>query len=620
MTRKLLLTVATFALTSILAMSQLNRLNLEENLKNSFSATVEQQSGVIINNNPMQKAPAADTQIFFEDFEDFNTTTMLPAGWETTDNLSGAMSVSNIYESTRGSIAAFSGDYALSSMYDDEKARDGWAFAPALELEAGTTYHFGVYALCMGYQSLVDEWEMTIGNAKTPEAQTNVIMDYTGDNAITNSKWELCTGTFTPETSGTYYLAIHHCTQQIGVNIVMWDYLQVDSDHVKILPKGVLFSKGGLWSLDGHTQDEEGNVLPYRAYLSDGDQMQYGCAGSNIETLMWDFGPYATADNVEGAQPIVTYNFPENEDQFYNDVVLVMMNGDGEAYAMREFFIDRIGNNSTFTDFVSNIRPEDGFYKYTSGSNYDAVSGLNTGYTRMAERYILPDDVTVSVPGGYLIPVHYNMSVINRNKEFTIRVLSADENDMPGEAVFSKNFKFSEVFGTQSFEYTMLAIFDFGEDVKVTGTFFIEFEFPSLSISSNNTLFLATSSARPFANDHSSFYYNEMATQGTIAGWNSSTQMFGAGVSTAIYPLVTFQDKAGVDAPQHVSECTVFANGRDINVVNAQAGSSIVVTDLAGRIVLQATADDFKTVINSELNAGIYIVTVNGTSTKIAIR
>ncbi len=617
MTKKLLLSAVTLAITAGMATAALHpvQLNNAEFLKKNFSAANEQASVLAA---PIKKAPAADTQVFFEDFEE-PTQAGLPQGWITTDNLESAMTVTDIASATSGYYNAFSGINGLTSMYDDNNSRDGWVISTGITLEANQTYHFGIYAFCMGYGNVIDEWELTIGDAQTADSQTTVIIDHTGSNATQDATWTLFTGTFTPTTAGTYYIGIHHCTQALGGNIAMWDYLQVDSDHIKIFPEGSMFSKGGLWSMDGHTQDENGNIGSFRAYLYEGEQLQYGCTGKNIESLFWEFGQYGTADNAEAAQPIVTYSLPANTDEVYNDVLLAMINSDGESYAMREFYINRINNNTTFSDFVGNIRPEDGFYVFTSGGNYDALSGLNSYYTRMAERYLLPADATVAVSGGYIIPINYNLSVINRKKEFTVRVLGADANNNPGEVLYSQNYKFEDVFGTQGFQGAAIAGFIFDNYVTVKGTFFIEFEFPEISVSSNNRLFFATSNARLLPDDYSTYFYNATATSGVEAGWYNSIDYCEAGISTAIFPLVTFEDKAAVSVtPQN--DYTVYANGNQINVVNAETGSNVIVTDIAGRVVLEAEVNNFKTTIDTNLNAGIYIVTVNGESTKVVIR
>ena len=624
MIKKLLLGIVAVALSSSVAMAEMRPIHLTNNGLVRKDLSQLQSQGIKLGRQATVKAPAAeDTEIFFEDFETFNSETMVPHGWDVVDNtVDGGVFCANILESSSGYISAFSGEFGLASMFSDESHRDGWAIATGVQLEANHTYHFGIYAFCQGYNSVVDEWQVTIGNAQTVEAQTNIVIDCTGVNAKTDNKWTLYTGTFTPTVSGTYYPAIHHCTTAKGGNLCLWDYMQIDSDHVKILPQGSMFSIGGLWSMDGHTQDEEGNIDVYRLYIQNGDSIKYGCYASNCESVSWDFGKYATTPNNDAAQPVVTFDFAKaKSDEVYNDVYLTMKNQDGEAYAIREFFINRLNNETAHTDFVGNFCPEDGFYLFSGGGSYDALSGLNSNYYRFAERYSLPENVTASVSGAYMIPLRYTISIVNKNKEFAVKVLLADENNMPGEEVYSEKFKIGDVFGTASFQSAVLVGLAFSETVDVKGTFFLEFEFPEgIKIGSNNHLFFATSNVRAFPEGNTAFYYNAVGTADMPSGWMDAIQYYKAGgVSTAIFPLVTFNDNAAVVAPK-VSDCTVYANGSEITVVNAPQGSEIVVADIAGRVVLTERANNLKTNINSGLNAGIYIVTVNGQSTKVAIR
>lgn len=626
MIKKLLISAVASAFVCSTALATLQPVQLmnKKPIREVFNSSTEETFNSIKQQKPVLKTTASDTEIYFEDFEVFEGETLMPYDWIAIDEtLDGGVYCTNVLESTQGYFGAFSGDNCLSSMFNDEAPRNGWAISSGVELEAGHTYHFGIYAFCMGYNGVADEWRLTIGNAQTVAAQTNVIIDKTGANATFDTNWTLCTGTFTPTEKGVYYVGINHCTPVAGVNIALWDYLQIDSDHVRIYPDGAMFSVGGLWSLDGHTMDENGNVDIYRLYIAEGDSLKYGYTATNCESVEWDFGSYAVTPDLTAERPIVKYDFSKaKSDEIYNDVFLTMINADGSTDALREFFVNRINHKSDFTDFVGNFCPEDGFYKYTApgGSDYDALSGINSNYTRIAECFRLPENTSVTIAGAYVIPVQYTISIINKNKEFTARILKADENGLPGEAVYSQNFKFSEVFGSSNFEGTALAAVEFSQEIDVQGTFFFEFEFPSgLKIGSNNNIFFATNRGHIYSSGNTTYYYNEVGTTDRPTGWLKALNYYGASISTAIYPLVTFNGDAAVSNLQ-VNKCTVYANGNEVSVVNAPYGSDIIITDIAGRIVMSEKSDNIKTNIQTGLNAGIYIVTVNGESTKIAIR
>lgn len=612
MTKKLLFSLVAIAIAANVAIAQVATPML---LQAKTSAPSKQHNRTMV-----QKAPMADdTQVLLEDFEQLNQDNMMPEGWVVVDALQG-VNCANIAESTQGQFGAFSEDYGLTSMYDDENSRDAWAIAPAITLEAGQTYHVGIYAFCMGYASTTDEWQLTVGTSQSVEAQTTVVIDHTGSNATRDSEWILCTGTFTPATTGSYYLAIHHCTQATGGNMAMWDYLQVDSDHIRFMPEGFFRSKGGLWSLDQFMADANGNYLMPRVYTYEGEQFEFSYYAENCESVMWDFGSYGNPSESDEASPIISYDLGEGKDEVATENVLIMMNEDGEAYSIREFYINRVHNEKAFFDFVGNFKPEDNLYTLSDNGTNEALCGLNSSYRRIAERFDRPADSKITVAGFYLVFGNYKMSPVHINKTYTARILQADANGMPGNVLFSKEYKFSETMGKDEISsgYLALAPVVFESEVEVTGSFFIELELPEITPSSNNRLFIAHCYDRE-NDDCSTYYYNSTDIAGKPAGWYNAYDFYGRNICCGIYPNVLFNDKTAVIAPS-MAACTVYANGSELNVVNAKLGSKIVVTDIAGRVVLTATANNLKTTINTGLNEGIYIVTVDGVSTKISIR
>ena len=614
MTKKLLLSMLSFALVANVAMAAFPNATVK-GMERNFRPVMEQTDAV-----KMQKAAKADdTQVFLEDFEESDEIGT-PVNWVIYDEYKDedgnpAMFTIPIYQATSGGADAFSGYYGLASMYDSNNTRDAWAIAPGVELTAGVTYHFGIYSLCQGYNGAIDEWELTIGDAQTIDAQTTVVIDRKGANAVTDLSWTLCQGTFTPETTGTYYPAIHHCTSVKDVNICLWDYFQIDSDHIKIFPEGYLYSTGGLWNLDQFMADADGYALTPSTYIPNNSTLQYGCIGANIESIAWDFGAYGTADDIESATPIVTYALAE-EDSVCDDALLIMSNSDGDEYYMRTFNIKKTDSEMGYFDIVGNIKPEDGLFapSIDEENPYAAVAGLSTFWTRFAECFERPADATTAVYGIAPLYVYYKMSIVNKSKEFTVRILKADENGMPGEAVHSQNYKFSDYFDTNQGGLG-IATMSFPEPVYVTGTFFIEMEMPEITPSSSNC-FMLPLSTREYHVDNTLYVFNE-----SKKAWSSTYEEFGSHVSmcSGMYVAAEFAEFAGVNKVV-TSNYQIYFDGENINVVGAAAGDAIVVTDIAGRTIANTVANDVKTTVNGSFNAGIYLVTINGQTQKIVIR
>ena len=608
MTKKVLFSLATLALSANIAMAAVAPIQLAHLASNRQVA--------------MQKTVAnEDSQILFEDFEQINTTTMMPEGWVTADAATNIKCAQPAAE-TGGQLQAFSGDYALVSMYDDESGRDAWAISTAMELEAGVTYHFGVYSLCMGYMSIIDEWEMTIGTAQTADAQTTTVIDCKGSNATKEGEWTLHTGTFTPATAGTYYIAIHHCTAEAGGNICMWDEIQVDSDHIRIMPEGYMMSKGGLWSIDQFLADDQGYRLVPRVYTYDGEVFEYGYNATNCESVLWDFGFYGSTDDDTAAKPSVTFELPEDDNEVYNEDLLILINEDGETAVLREYYMNRIHNTDAYGDCVGNFKPEENLYTSSTAENatYDALCGLSETYNRIAERFDRPADAKTLIAGSYILFGNYKISPVHASKNITARIVKADANGMPGEVVYSKEMKIKDVFGTSEIPAGSLSLgaLVLEDEIEVQGTFFFEIEFPEITPSSNNRLFIAHSNIRENG-DCTTYFYNNIDLANKPQGWYTATDFCGKDICCGIYPNVYFNDNTAVKSPS-VATWNVFTNGSELNIVNARENADIVITDIAGRIVLTAQAQAIKTTIETNLNAGVYIVTIDGVSTKVVIR
>lgn len=561
------------------------------------------------------RAPAATQSLVYS--EDFESTSTTPDGWiivDASSTVSFPMSCGGLQ-----GLDAYSGTYYLISGYDPSAARDAWAISGGVKLEGGTTYYVGICAYTPGYNNSKDEWKLTVGTAQAQSAQTTVVIDKTGSNAEVTDDWKVYTGTFTPSVSGTYYWGINHCTSVADVNAVAFDLLQVDTEGIKVLPRGSMYSIGGLWSLDGFMTDENGQQYIPTVYLNSNSSLEYGYVAEDCESVEWDFGENAENSTSTVANPVVKYTFPE--DSIYNDVILLMKNAAGESYAMRGFNAKNLSSSLEYSDFVGNFKPEDSFSLYSaSSSGYDFVFGLQSDFTKMAELYELPEGVKTDLYGFYVIAYYYNMTALNRIKNITVSVYAVDENGLPGETLYSTTARISDVFGTSAFASLGLVPFVFDAPVTTTGSFFIGIEFPAITPSSSNYLALVTTSSRVQA-DNSMYFYNDVDLEGYPMGWYGASEIYGGlNTSAAIFALIQYQT-SGVKTSKIDNNSIVYANGKELNIINAAVGSSVTVTDVAGRTVWAGkVTNGVKSTVETNLSRGIYIVTVDGKSTKVAIR
>jgi M6 family metalloprotease-like protein/uncharacterized repeat protein (TIGR02543 family) len=123
-------------------------------------------------------------------------------GWSTYDANGGGN-----WSYSTSTLAPNSPDHGLHAryFYNATVAADDWLFSPGFTLQAGVTYairfNHGAYSAINP-----EKIGVHIGNAQTVGAMTTQVFD---NNNIINLTWQQGNGTFTPTSSGTYYVGFH---------------------------------------------------------------------------------------------------------------------------------------------------------------------------------------------------------------------------------------------------------------------------------------------------------------------------------------------------------------------------------------------------------------------------
>lgn len=515
-------------------------------------------------------------------------------------------------------LGAYSGYACLLSGYDSNAPRDAWAFSPAIELKGGVTYFVSIWNFAPGYYGNLDEWQLTIGTTTNPATHNNVVIDVTGDKAAEIMQWTNFTGRFTPAEDGIYYVGIHHCTSIADCNQVMWDYLEIYDR-----PRGKMHSTGGLWSFYQFVSDAEtGELLDPRAYTYPGEVFRYGYEATFCDSVEWEFDEFASETSTTVDNPVIKYTTPEDMDVIISFVNLKLKNANGTSLVSRDRYERyHIINNQKYSDWVGNFKPEDIMYCYAPDHKlpYDALSGLNSTYSSVAERFVLPTFATTTIQGVRIPYTLYTLSTVDLKRSFSVNVRNATDDNMPGEIVYTQMYSLGEIFGEVALTDGRVGIgnINFNQTVEVKGTFFIEVVLPEITPAEDCTIFFVNSMLRNH-NDYSTFYYTK-ATDDQPAGWYHSAELFNANISTGFFPLCLFADNTSVGTTL-VDNGLVFTNGKQLNIVNSNVGNNIVIYDITGRIVWEGVVDSSKMAIDTQLNSGIYIVSINGISTKVSIQ
>lgn len=555
-----------------------------------------------------QKAPAAAASVVYSsDFENEQE-------WTIVDNSTTAafpMQIGGLQ-----GIDPVSGARYLVSGYDSRAARNAWAFSEGVELTAGQTYSVGVYAYASGFSNTLDEWRVTVGTAANEASQTTTVIDRSGDNAVSYTEWTLCTAEFTPSASGTYYFGINHCTKTFDVNAVAFDLFQVDDEKIAVYPSGTMYSEGGLWSVwNLFAIDEQGTLPTPILYSASSVPMTYNYVGKDVETIEWMFGEGASVSSSTEDSPVITYNFAE--DSINTDVYLFLRNSDGEVALERNYDVKNLYSSHVAADYVCNFQPEDmpTYYTNASSNKYSFLFGMSAINQEFAEYFELPETFNSTVSGIMMVAAGYNATTTDLSDEVVVNICAPDAEGLPGEVLGGQTITIGDLFTG----YNSLMI-TFDTPVNVEGSFFVTLRMPDATPSSS--YYLALFNATERGNTYNTMYFNiEDASLGIPTGWYAAPEIFeGLYTSALVSPLLQCET-TGVAANKLDNSSIVYTNGKELNIVNAAAGSHVMVTDIAGRTVLATSVgNSVRTTINTNLNRGIYLVTVDGKTTKVAIR
>ncbi|MGB9664716.1 MAG: hypothetical protein ACPL25_07340, partial [Ignavibacteria bacterium] len=145
----------------------------------------------------------------------------LPLDW-TKENTNGDGNTWNtVAENPRSS------PNAIKYNFNSSNAANDWFFSPGLSLQAGVTYEI-IFWYRAYSSSYPEKLKVMWGNSANSSSMTNdPIWD---NNNITYTEYQKASGTFTPTSSGTYYIG-WHCYSDAD----MWN-LYVDDIEIRVAP------------------------------------------------------------------------------------------------------------------------------------------------------------------------------------------------------------------------------------------------------------------------------------------------------------------------------------------------------------------------------------------------
>lgn len=526
---------------------------------------------------------AGEALPYTEDFDSPEMSTGLPAGWSVVDPSSTASFT--IQVNALSGITAHSGKYYLVSGPDARgNARDAWAFTPALDLVAGTPYYVSLYCFAPGYQGAADQFEITVGREAAAASQTQCLVDKTGSQAAIYTEWVKVEGVFTPEETGEYYFAIHHCTPAGTTgNAVGFDDFTVSAEPVVELPVIEPYYASGLWSFTADT-----------VYVGDSEPLAYGVTGQNADTYQWEFGIDATPATASTATASVVY-----ATDGVKQGIVTASNENGSVSDTLETGVVHL--SPAVQDYVCNRRKSDALTTYQV-SEYGFMLGLNTNYQTIAEKFTLPDNARGQVDEVVLYTYLYALEAANQEKSLILGIYAEGPDGLPGDRIASFSGVMKDVFGSEnSVGRFSTAVFP---AVEVTGSFFVVLEFPEVTPDANNMLGLVSTQSRD--HDDCTVYANYQDR------WYPMNGLYGgANLSSLISPRYTYVGTSAVQSVEDDDALSLVTDGESLQIRGSVAGETYRVFDLSGRIVASGRTDENVTAVSlSDLSRGGYVVCV----------
>jgi hypothetical protein len=536
-------------------------------------------------------------------FEYFDSDIINTDGWLISDpSLTVLTSNSfNMQTGTLAGLSALSGSNYLISGFDKYASRNAWAFSPAFSLTAGVTYHIYIYTYAKGYNGTKDEFKITVGTNQTAASQTTVIINKTGANAVAVSAWTRYEGTFTPASAGSYCFGINHCTAAMDVNAIAFENF-VLSDKVYVEPPKVdIFTTGGLQSVT--------NVINNSVYLTSSEQIKYIVKLTNATSFKWGFDVSASASSTSDSISIVTYSTEGTHIATINAV-----GSGGSSVGTATHNIKRPQENVT-SDLVFNFKSYDQpatiFF-----TDYNYLVGPNAYYKKMAEKYTLPNNSSVSISQIYLNLGAYNLSTANLSKNVIISILKADgANGLPGSVVTTATTTYENLFGATTISSSTSKSFTLATPVTVNGSFYIAIDFSTITTpGSSNYIGLVSTSSRKYNDASFYLFYNN--------AWVSSATLIPNGqLSAYIAPKITFLTpiRTPVENPSF-DDLVVSVSDHKLYIHNAIAGNRVNVYNLVGDNIFSSILNANDAMLPITLKSGIYLVKVAQKVSKVIVR
>lgn len=515
---------------------------------------------------------------YYEDFEGITEVDDAPAGWCYTRNVDAGCGFGAF-----PSVKARSGSFYFYSE-PQQAIRDTWAFSPGVQLTAGISYNIAIYANVPGYGDKKDEFKITVGRDATAEAQTTVLIDKSGDKAEKIIRWTRQSAIFVPSESGFYYFGINHCTKAVDVNGVCFDDFSV-VEVGKEKPVVKTYMTGGLWSAG----------LENKVYLANGIKLNFAFEDIYADTYEWNCQGGVPATSTESE-----YTVSFNRNGAYD--VILSATKDGTTETVTHSF-DVILGKAGVSDIITNIKNEEITAVPIDRNEY--VSGGNSYYSAIAEKYTLSPDMKGTINEIDLKVMLYKADVANKKQEAFILICSEEDNGMPGDTLCVYRTTVEELFGSSPISGETILKITLPSPVEVFGNFFVVLDIPTFYPSGKSFYAIASTYERGYDDCTAYAFYEK--------NWVAMNEIFVNGnYSFALMPHFTFMESEVSINGQKDNKISIYPTVVSKHVIiESAAAAQIIVTNVSGCVLLRKVADSERCILDMNgFTSGMYFITI----------
>lgn len=205
------------------------------------------------------------------------------------------------------SSTANTGSGSMYYAYNSSSAANAWAMSAPQTLLAGTTYTLTFWYKVQS-STFPEKLKVTVGNAATVAAQTNVLWDNNGGSDLSNTTWAQATITYTPSTSGTYYFGFNCYSVADQYNLYVDDIAITGTESP--LTYSWTSAPAGFTSTAQSPSDTPASSLDYNVSVSN----LFGCSASATVSVMVN-QPSVSSETQTACE---SFTWPVNGGQYFS--------------------------------------------------------------------------------------------------------------------------------------------------------------------------------------------------------------------------------------------------------------------------------------------------------------